>query len=178
MSSARNIELKARLPDLAAARLIAQRLATRLVGVEEQTDTYFHCRHGRLKLREIKSANSPLKVQLIPYVRSDQPNAKASDYQLVDVSAADGLKQALAAALGMSVVVAKRREIFLYHNVRIHLDEVAGLGPFIEFEAVLDCEHDEPSGHARLAELQQEFGIPFGDLLSGSYADMLAESRQ
>jgi len=33
--------------------------------------------------------------------------------------------------------VSKRREIYLWHNVRIHLDAVTGLGSFVEFEAVL-----------------------------------------
>ena len=48
------------------------------------------------------------------------------------------LKAALTAALGVRRVVDKRREIFLADNVRIHLDDVAGLGTFLEFEAVLD----------------------------------------
>jgi adenylate cyclase class IV len=32
--------------------------------------------------------------------------------------------------------VSKRREIYLWHNVRIHPDAVTGLGSFVEFEAV------------------------------------------
>ena len=38
----------------------------------------------------------------------------------------------LAEALGVRSVVRKRREIYLYHNVRIHLDEVCDLGRFLE----------------------------------------------
>ena len=46
MKPAKNIELKSRLPDLNAAREIAVRLATANLGIEEQTDTYFHCPSG------------------------------------------------------------------------------------------------------------------------------------
>ena len=47
------------------------------------------------------------------------------------------LKETLAAACGTRAVVVKRGEIFLVEHVRIHLDEVDGLGDFLEFEAVL-----------------------------------------
>ena len=49
----RNIELKARLADLDAARKTAVAIATERLGTQHQVDTYFHCRHGRLKLRQI-----------------------------------------------------------------------------------------------------------------------------
>jgi hypothetical protein len=46
----RNIELKARCPNLAAARAAALRVGATPVGVLEQLDTYFRVPHGRLKL--------------------------------------------------------------------------------------------------------------------------------
>jgi adenylate cyclase class 2 len=171
---ARNIELKARLHDLAAARNVAQRLATASLGIQQQTDTYFHCRRGRLKLREITGQIA----QLVSYERADQVDAKGSDYQLIDVPDPAALKHALSAALGVRIVVAKRREIYLVDNVRVHLDEVAGLGEFLEFEAVLSPGRDDASGHQQLLELQAAFGIRPGDLLAVSYADLLATANQ
>ena len=44
------------------------------------------------------------------------------------VAAPDELAEALDAALGTVVVVCKRRRLFLWEGVRIHLDEVEGLG--------------------------------------------------
>ena len=35
------------------------------------------------------------------------------------------------------MVVEKKRRLFLYKNSRIHLDEVRGLGTFIEFEVLV-----------------------------------------
>ncbi len=165
----RNIELKARLPDLAAARATAEKLATKRLGTQHQIDTYFDCRHGRLKLRQIDG----LRAELIWYDRPDLKGPKTSNYRLVPVSNPVTLKNALAAALGVLQVVEKRREIFLFHNVRIHLDQVAGLGEFIEFEAVVGQEADEAVSHARLDELVTAFAIAPADKLARSYGEML-----
>ncbi|MBX3414881.1 MAG: class IV adenylate cyclase [Pirellulales bacterium] len=164
----RNIELKARLRDLAAARATAEKLATEFVGVQWQIDTYFVCAQGRLKLREIDDR----MAQLVAYERSDERTSKASDYYLVAVPQPALLKQALTAALGVRGVVRKRREIFLVENVRIHLDEVDGLGTFLEFEAVLGPHVDDRKGAQQVAELREAFGLRTEDLLACSYSDM------
>jgi adenylate cyclase, class 2 len=164
-----NIELKARLKDLERARQIAAEVATEQLPAEHQIDTYFCCNHGRLKLREINARTA----HLISYERPDLQGPKASLYRLVPVSDPTALKAALASALGVWTIVEKRREIWLRHNVRIHVDEVTGLGGFIEFEAVLKDGVDSAAGHAQVEELTHRFGIHSDDLLSGSYADML-----
>lgn len=164
----RNIELKARLRDIEAARRTAAAIATERPGVEHQIDTYFPCPRGRLKLREIDGQ----RAELIWYARPDEQGPKASDYLVVPVADAPALKSALAAALGVSGVVDKRREIYLWHNVRIHLDEVAGLGTFIEFEAAVGPGIGDSAGHSQLAELSRRFGLGPGNLLPGSYGEM------
>ena len=166
----KNIELKARLANLDAAGTTARSLATKRLATQHQIDTYFHCHTGRLKLREIDG----LTAELIWYVRPDAQGPKTSDYSLVPVSNPQTLKAALTGALGIRGVVDKQREILLYHNVRIHLDDVAGLGQFLEFEAVLGPEDDDAESRTRLDWLIEQFGIGPGDLLSGSYGEMIA----
>jgi adenylate cyclase, class 2 len=177
MQPARNIELKVRIIDFAAARAVANRLATSNLGLLHQRDIYFTCTHGRLKLRETEGH----RAQLIAYDRADRPDAKASDYRLLefaDENTARMLRELLETALGISVVVEKTREVFLYHNVRIHLDEVVGLGSFLEFEAVVEGAIDDSAAHAQLAWLQSEFKIAAADLMSGSYSDMLSQTAR
>jgi adenylate cyclase class 2 len=184
MPPARNIELKARLRDLAAARETARRLATESLGIQQQIDTYFQCPEGRLKLRETAyldpaAASSPLATalaassrnELIWYDRPDEAQAKQSDYQLIEVW--DHRARQLKHEMGIRVIVIKRREVFLHRNVRIHLDEVYGLGEFIEFEAVLGWGIDDAAGHDQVAYLERQFDLAPADLLSGSYADLL-----
>ncbi len=176
MFPARNIELKVRLADLECSRTVARRIATARLGIERQRDTYFACPRGRLKLREIEGG----PAQLIAYDRPDRPDAKASDYHLwklpPDISPT-ALRDLLAMALGVTIVVEKSREIFLHHNVRIHLDEVRGLGSFLELEAVVGCGVDDQAAHQQLAWLQNEFNIAATDLMSESYSDMLLPKR-
>jgi len=165
----RNIELKARLASIDAAREIAQSVATEHLGTQTQVDTYFRCESGRLKLRQSNVA----PAQLVSYRRPDISEAKASDYRLLDVDEPEQLLAMLHDNLGIECVVEKSREVFLYHNVRIHLDEVAGLGTFLEFEAVLDDSIDDAQGHAQVAKLTTEFQIAETDLVHHSYSDMV-----
>src|SRR5487761_1178730 len=164
----RNIEIKARLRSLDDARGICRGLAA-WHATEHQIDTYFVCRQGRLKLRE--RGEGP--AQLVWYARPDGAEPRASDYQLVPVEDAAALKQALTAALGVRVVVEKRREIYLHQNVRIHLDRVARLGDFVEFEAVLAAGDDEPAAAALVERLAAALGVEAGDRVAGSYSDLL-----
>ncbi len=165
----RNIELKARLANHVAARETAVRIATKHLGTQHQVDTFFPCHEGRLKLRQIDG----LRSELISYARPDRKGPKPSDYHLVPVANPETLKAALTAALGVQTIVEKHREIFLYHNVRIHLDEVVGLGSFLEFEAVLGPDVDDIMGEEQIGELSATFAVDADDLLAVSYADML-----
>jgi adenylate cyclase class IV len=165
----RNVESKARCADLAAARAIARQLCGDTGVVEEQSDTYFHVAHGRLKVREI--VGQP--AVLIAYRRPDTADARISDFRLVPIPDPAGLKAALADTLGIRGTVRKRREIFLWKNVRIHLDQVEGLGDFIEFEAVLAPNELESEGHRLLQWLAEQLHLNLAQLVGPSYSDLL-----
>jgi adenylate cyclase class 2 len=169
MTPRRNLERKFRCPDLAAVRAALPAVPARREGVQFQTDTYFHARAGRLKLRVIDGE----PAALIWYDRPDAAAAKLSTYHLVPVSDAALLRAALAAALGVRGVVAKRRDVYHWGNVRIHLDEVDGLGTFVEFEAVLSAQDDVAAAHADLETLRRALGLAGAEELAGSYADLL-----
>jgi adenylate cyclase, class 2 len=166
---ARNLELKVSCSDLSWAREKVHQLGAGPATLEVQTDTYFRVPHGRLKLREIEGR----PAVLIWYERPDCPGVRTSAYHLVPVTDAALLRAALAGALGLRGQVQKRREIYLWHNVRVHLDEVAGLGTFIEFEAVMSGAGDEPTSQARLHQLCAALGIDPAGALAPSYADLL-----
>jgi predicted adenylyl cyclase CyaB len=166
----RNIELKARLSSIDRARKVAEGLATDILPDQYQVDTYFRCPTGRLKLREIYSINA----ELIWYLRDDLKGSKESRYEIVSVEHPTPIKKLLAAAYGVLIVVDKRRSIVLHNWVRIHLDQVAGLGDFIEFEAVLADHQQDDEGHRIVEQLALTFGLRPEDRLAGSYSDLLA----
>ena len=164
----RNVELKCRCRDLAAARAAAVSLDAKDGGVLRQVDTYFPVPHGRLKLRVTEGSTA----ELIWYDRADAATARHSDYRLTPTDRPAELRASLAAALGVRGEVRKVRHLLLWQNVRIHLDDVAGLGTFVEFEAVLGAGETEPAGHARLAELCRTMSLTPADRLATSYADL------
>ena len=165
----RNIELKSRCADLVRARDAALRLGATDAGVLEQTDTYFHCTTGRLKLRETTGRHA----ELIAYARPNHADVRASDYHVIPIESPDQLKRGLAAALGVRVVVIKRRELLLWHNVRLHLDRVEGLGSFVEFEAVLSDGEDEAAAYQRVQTLRAALELRPQDRIATSYSDLL-----
>ncbi len=168
-----NVELKAVDPDPQAtvARCLALGATDR--GELRQTDTYFLARRGRLKLRTDESA-----AELIAYRRRDHPEATESAYVLAPVSEPAAVAEALDAAVGTTVVVSKRRRLFLWDGVRIHLDEVDGLGSFVEFEAVLPDAGDAETARGKVARLRAELGIEDAALISAGYADLLLDGPQ
>ncbi len=167
-----NIEIKARYQDLSKARLIAKRLKAKVVGTDRQRDTYFITKMGRLKLRE----SSLSGAQLIPYSRPNQRGPKKSDYLLIPIDNPAHCKQLFRELLGVEVVVDKVREIFLIGNVRVHLDQVKGLGIFFEFEAVYQNPKKEASEYKKVKRLMKQFGIVSTALLTGSYRELMLEA--
>ncbi len=134
-----------------------------------QRDTYFEAPQGRLKLREEPDA----VANLIAYERPDIPSNSESHYRLIEVSEPAEMRDALAAVLGIAVVVSKARRLFIFEGVRIHLDRVDDLGEYIEFEGVA-VDGKGPDGFAELLnDLKQSFGIRDEDLLRQSYSDLL-----
>jgi homotetrameric cytidine deaminase len=166
----RNVELKARDRDPARSLERALALGADDRGELVQRDTYFATPRGRLKLRE----QEPGGAELIAYERSDRADARESRYRLAPVADGAALREALDAALGTTVVVAKRRRLLVWEGVRIHLDEVAGLGAFVELEGVAAPGSDLTAEGERVARLRAELGIADADLEATGYADLLA----
>lgn len=179
-----NFEFKARLHDMQHVKAALLTRAANFAGVLQQTDTYFHVSGGRLKLREIVyeslTASAPKRAenQLIFYQRPDHAAVKRSDYHLAPIGDAVTLREVLALALGVRVIVKKRRTLYLLPlenggSIRIHLDQVEGLGDFVEVEAVAPADEFSAAAEAGAQDLLQAFHITENELISGSYADLL-----
>jgi predicted adenylyl cyclase CyaB len=169
----RNVELKARDRDHRGSLAACVSLGAEERGALVQRDTYFHAAQGRLKLREEKDEVGA-RAHLIAYERPDLSEERVSRYRIVAVERPAELKAALAAALGIEAVVAKRRRLFLWRQVRIHLDEVGGLGRFVELEAVAGEKSDLSCEEELVRALRREFAIEDADLIGVSYGDLVA----
>jgi homotetrameric cytidine deaminase len=173
-----NVELKARRSDLEATAARCLALGAEDKGFLTQQDTFFLARRGRLKLRDQGAEAS----ELIAYGRPDAFEPTESTYVLAPVSEVEPMAEALEYALGPSVVVvSKRRHLLTWNGVRIHLDEVADLGTFIEFEAVLESGSGAEAiadAHEKVDRLRAELAIKDDDLVAVGYVDLLLDGPQ
>lgn len=165
----RNIELKARDPDPSVSRELCRALGAEDHGELYQRDTYFVVSRGGLKLRE----QSPGRAHLIQFDRSSEPQERESRYRLIEVDDGPALRAALESALGVRVTVTKRRRLFIWRAVRIHLDEVEGLGSFIEFEAVAPPDSDLAHEYELVRELRERFAVSDERLVAQGYAEQI-----
>lgn len=152
-----NVEIKARCSNPERVVKTLKTLAAESRGTDDQTDTYFPCPQGRLKLRVGTIENA-----LIHYHRPNVMGAKRSDVHLVPLvpDQAAALRETLCKALGVRVIVRKRRQIFFLDNVKIHVDDVAELGGFVEIEAQADSSQaDETQLLRQCRTLMDQLGI-------------------
>ena len=165
----RNIEIKARIESIARLEPRVAALAQHGPELIVQDDSFFHCAHGRLKLRAFADGRG----ELIHYHRADTAGAKLSDYVRVTTAAPAALREALTRAYGVLGRVRKQRQLLLIGPTRIHLDCVEGLGDFLEIEVVLREDQTVAEGQAIAEALLARLGVPESHRLAGAYLDML-----
>jgi len=162
-----NFEFKAHLRDAPHVRATLKRLRARALGTDRQVDTYFHVPTGRLKIREGRLENS-----LIFYQRTNSAQARRSIVEMMLLPRRNSVRAILSAALGVLAVVDKRREIYFVGNVKIHLDQVRGLGAFVEVEAMTRT-GDIKKVRVQAMKFQKLFNIASRDIVPQSYSDLI-----
>ena len=170
-----NFEIKARYDKLDFAEKQAVSIGADLLGIDHQTDTYFTTRMGRFKLRNTTLS----QPYLIPYLRSSEKDIKLSRYEKIPVENPESVKYLFTQLLGRELEIRKKRKIYIFENVRIHLDEVEELGTFIELESVFDPDKsDERLEKKKINRLMELFEINNDSLLSLSYYELIREYRE
>ncbi len=165
----RNVEIKAKVNDMDRQRSLLEALTVTQPQLIFQEDTFFNCSAGRLKLRTFSNGAG----ELIQYRREDRFEPAESEYVLSHTNDPDTLKEALSNALGVRAVVRKNRSVYVVERTRIHLDDVEGLGYFIELEVELRPQESEEIGIEVARELMEKLEIRGEDLVKSAYVDLL-----
>jgi adenylate cyclase class IV len=63
--------------------------------------------------------------------------------------------------------------LYIVGGTRIHVDDVEGLGQFLELEAVLDAYRTSADGYATVLSLMDRLGVSEADLVGVAYIDLL-----
>ena len=168
----KNLELKAKYPDQKAAIRIAEEIGAEYEGILHQEDIYFKISPGRLKLRIVNN-----NYELIYYKRANIKTVRESEYEIFRVKDGRELFSVLKGILPVTVIVKKKRVLYIWQNVRIHIDTVKGLGKFLEFEAVCKTKKDSKDAPSKLKKLIRVFNIKQKDMVSSSYSELILNKK-
>ena len=166
-----NLELKARIASPGRAHVRAAALGAAPRGTLVQKRHVFpRPPNGRLKLREIEGH----AAELIYYDRDENDPERWSTFTRETVGNPEGVKIVLTEAFGVLAVVRKRRDLYIFRDARIHIDDVEGLGTFVEFEVTGG---KTAASVATMKDLRDAFSIADEDIVKASYSDMIIAKR-
>ncbi len=165
-----NIEIKTILRDPSAMEAKLASLGASREWQHVQRDLFFNVPVGWLKLREVEGQPG----ELIAYVREPGRHARASDYDIARIDDVDGLTEVLDRSLGLKGVVEKTRTLYTHRHTRIHLDDVRGLGSFLELETVIRG-ISLPQARAEAREMIQLLELDKADFIEKPYMQQLLE---
>ena len=180
----RNREIKRRCPDFRPIRRILRGLGARASPPKTQVDTYYRLPNGPGRLppnegylpaetgqgpRRLKLRVERGKRQLIYYTDVYADGLRAVRYVIAD--AADPKMRALLdSALGVSVVVRKRREVWRLPRVLFNLDRIESVGQVFETEVMLRPGEDSDE---RLNAYLTLFAPHLGEPIDASNEDLV-----
>lgn len=182
-------ELKASLGDLAAEELADRAAALGFLPEEQvrERDIYFNGTERdfrrtdeALRLRSVRRLPDGPWESLITYKgpKLDRVSNARTEYE---TGVSDGgTAQKLLEALGYRPLaeVNKVRRTYRLDQVTLCLDQVQGLGGFLELELLVPGEEQREAAVERLLALLEELGIPRGQLSRRSYLELLAEKQK
>jgi predicted adenylyl cyclase CyaB len=128
---AKNLELKIAVRNFTLYRNILKKNGAKFIRVLNQSDIYYKTDNGLLKLRLFDD-----EAELIRYNRDETGKTRWSDYEILKLDALKA-ESFLLQLFEVETIVKKRRELWMFDNSRIHLDNVKHLGKFLEIETLV-----------------------------------------
>ena len=171
-----NREIKAYCPDFGPVRQILRDKGAVFVETKEQVDRYYHLPElGEGEgIRRLKLRTESERSELIYYRDYQEADSRVSHFQLWQMPDPK-IIEVLESALGVRVVVRKRRELWHKDNIKFNLDEVEGVGRIFELEA------QDKDGH-EIEEQVEEYRrllVPhIGPYITGSNEDLVRSDSE
>ena len=169
------VEVKARAPEGIAERIAS--LGGELIAVENHQDLYFNSPH-----RDFKRSDEALRIRIkeegprLTYKGPKIDRATKSRLELtVRIDDIQQMKEILG-HLGfvLSATVQKQRRKYSYQDVTLALDEVEGLGSYVEVEDQAEADIEEQ--RRKVLGVMGELGLH--ESITSSYLELLEEEKQ
>jgi len=178
MEKKQNLELKHYCDDFPAIRNILKDLGAAKEAEKDQVDYFFdlperkQAQKARLKLRVEGE-----RMTLVYYERPDFANNTDTEADIRLLPADETMKSFLELSLGVTGVVAKRREMWRKDHTVFHLDEVADVGQIFEIELQKDGEITDED-RTFFTYYQSTISPYLGDVITGSNIDLVLKRKQ
>jgi len=169
------VEVKARAPEGMEERIAA--LGGELMAVESHQDLYFNS-----PLRDFRRSDEALRIRIkeegarLTYKGPKIDSVTKSRLELtVRIDDIQQMKEILG-HLGfvLSATVRKQRRKYSYQDVTLALDDVEGLGSFVEVEAQTEADIEEQ--RRKVLEVMGELGLH--ESIRSSYLELLEDKKQ
>lgn len=176
------IEVKV-IADHSKVRSVLQNIGAKKIGVENHSDIYFAAPY-----RDFAKTDEALRIRsvngesILTYKGPKLDGISKTREELE--SSVDGTNAVkILQALGFSEAgaVHKKREIFKLDSdkeITICLDDVEGLGEFLEVEIVAENENELEIARGKLFDLLKQFGASEKDSIRTSYLEMVLEKNK
>ncbi|MEM9083221.1 MAG: CYTH domain-containing protein [Planctomycetota bacterium] len=166
------VEFRCELRDPDLARLLLGAMGALSAGTIEGDDTHFRVPAGFLKRRT--APGEPTDYVL--YNKPARVTPRMTRFEVMTET--DARVQLGSAEMPVWVTVRKTREIYLVNGINVYLDRVEGLGWFFKAEVIVSPRVNVIKAHERINGVRDELANAFGEAVSGSYAELLADALQ
>ncbi|MFT8537247.1 class IV adenylate cyclase [Bifidobacterium aquikefiri] len=167
-SSMRNIEIKIRVSDKQRMSQLLKDVGAQYISTVDQHDYYLAMGKNKEKLRVIDNR----EFCLISYRRAENAGKKDSTFELTELTALEADR--ILNSRRVIKEVRKSRQLWTYLHTGIHLDEVDGMGSFLELEtAICDITYEE--GAEEFERVAAKLSIDSAKGIPASYSDMVPE---
>ena len=78
-------------------------------------------------------------------------------------------------SLGIAGEVVKKRRLVLIGQTRVHIDDVVGLGSYIELEVVMRENQTQKEGQQIAEKIMEQLNVPLKNLVAPAYVDLLLQ---
>lgn len=157
-----SVALRARVHEDLRLREYLERNGAGRELVIELREVHFNAPHGRLWLVRHGSRYAELvhtdECGGVRQYRTEQPET---------------METLLRCACGVRGIVDKTRELYVHQGVRVHFDDVRGLGRFVELAIILGEEGDSGAARATLLDTARRLGLAEETLSDTPYIDLL-----
>ncbi len=170
------VEVKIKLKDLNEFKKKLLELGVKRLGEWFEEDIYF--KHPSV---DFKATDEALRLRRVdgkinltykgPKISSNSKTREEIDVEVVDFNTVRLLFEKL--RFQVLTRVAKKREVYLFEEIKISLDKVEDLGDFAEFEILIEYERHVKEAEEKVFNLLRRLGFNKSNSVTLSYLELI-----